>query len=390
MKRLKVLSVFGTRPEAVKMAPVCSVLGDSSYIESICCVTGQQRDLLPPVLEQFRVRPKYDLDIMEQEQTLTTITTKALAGLEPILREEKPDVLLCHGDTSTALAAALAAFYQKIPVGHVEAGLRTYDRYSPYPEELNRSLIARLAEFHFCPTRLNRQNLEREGIREHVYITGNTVIDAINQTVLPGYTFSSSMLQRILEHGGKVVLVTAHRRENYGQPLENICRAILDITQKYPQIRVIWPLHPSPAVRNTVNPILKDQPNIYLTGPLDVLQMHQLMARCHFVMTDSGGLQEEAPALGKPVLVLRKETERPEALEAGTVLLAGIERENIVALASSLMDDGELYDKMADADNPYGDGRASERIVSYLLWRFGYADHPLPAFGAAHRTEPQP
>lgn len=390
MKHLKILSVFGTRPEAIKMAPVCGALGSHEQIESICCVTGQQRDLLPPVLAQFDLKPKYDLDIMEQEQTLTAITTKTLLGLEPILRDEKPDVLLCHGDTSTALAAALAAFYQKIPVGHVEAGLRTYDRYSPYPEELNRTMIGRLAEFHFCPTQKNRKNLEQESIREHIYVTGNTAIDAINQTVLPGFSFSSPMLQRVLEPGGPIVLVTAHRRENYGEPLENICHAILDITREYPQLRVVWPLHPSPTVRNTVNSILHEQPNVYLIGPLDVLQMHQLMARCHFVMTDSGGLQEEAPALGKPVLVLRKETERPEALEAGTVLLAGIERDKIVKLASALMEDSDLYDKIASAENPYGDGRASERIVSYLLWRFGYREHPMSEFGSHHRAGGHP
>ena len=365
------------------MAPVCRLLSQCPEIKSVCCVTGQHRDMLPPVLEQFGIRPKYDLDIMEANQSLTAITTKTLTGLERILREEKPSILLCHGDPSTALAAALAAFYQKIPVGHVEAGLRTYDRYSPYPEEINRTLVSRIAEYHFCPTRQNKANLLAEGVRGGIFVTGNTVIDAINQTVLPGYVFASPMLQRILDGQKATVLVTAHRRENYGGPLENICRALLEITRLYPELQVVWPVHPSPNVRGTVYSLLRDQPRIYLTGPLDVQEMHQLMARCHFVLTDSGGLQEEAPALGKPVLVLRRETERPEALDAGTVLLAGVEQENIVKLARGLMDDPVLYERMVEAANPYGDGRAAERILGYLLWKSGLRAEPPDEFGAA-------
>ncbi|MDR1736589.1 MAG: UDP-N-acetylglucosamine 2-epimerase (non-hydrolyzing) [Oscillospiraceae bacterium] len=380
MANIKVLSVFGTRPEAIKMAPVCRALSETGGIASVCCVTGQQRDLLPPMLAHFGIKPDYDLNIMGHNQTLTDITVNALTGLEPILREEKPDVLLCHGDTSTTLAAALAAFYQKIPVGHVEAGLRTYDRYSPYPEEMNRTVVSRLAMFHFCPTVQNKRNLEKEGVARHLYVTGNTVIDAISQTVAGDYDFSSPTLQEIVGRDGPIVLVTAHRRENYGIPLENICRAILDLTQKFPDLRVIWPEHPSPVVRGTIYPLVRGKPNIYLVGPLDVLQMHRLMAKCTFVMTDSGGLQEEAPALGKPVLVLRRETERPEAIEAGTAILAGIERERITKLACALIEDAGLYNKMASAVNPYGDGHASRRIISFLQWHFGRLAAPLDEF----------
>jgi UDP-N-acetylglucosamine 2-epimerase len=286
---------------------------------------------------------------------------------------------LCHGDTATAFSTALAAFYQKIPVGHVEAGLRTFDRYSPFPEEINRSLIGRIAQYHFCPTHRNRDNLTREKVGGEIFITGNTVIDAIHMTVLPGYKFHSAMFQRLLEPGKMIAVLTAHRRENLGVPLENICRAVLALSQRYPNLRVIYPVHPSPDVRDTVFPMLQGQAEIFLTPPIDTMDMHQLLARCHFVMTDSGGIQEEAPALGKPVLVLRKETERPEAIESGVALLAGVETDRIVDLASQIIDDTSLYERMAEAANPYGDGNAARRIVEYLLWTTKRSsEQPMP------------
>ena len=380
MNRIKVMSVFGTRPEAIKMAPLCRLLAEQPEMEHVCVVTGQQRDLLPPILEHFHLRPDYDLDIMQPSQTLTSITEKTIKGLEPVLQSEKPDVLLCHGDTSTAFASALAAFYQKVPVGHVEAGLRTYDMQSPFPEEMNRTLIGHLATFHFAPTARNRDNLIAERISENIFVTGNTVIDAIHQTVTPGYEFDPSVFEKILQPGQKIVLMTAHRRENYGEPLENICRAALALAQRYPELTIVYPVHPSPVVKNTAQGILAGQPNVFLIDPLDVLPMHQLMDRSHFIMTDSGGLQEEAPALGKPVLVLRKETERPEAVEAGTAVLAGIEAARIVELGTALMEDSAFYDSMAKARNPYGDGQASRRIAQALLWHFGLAQEAPQEF----------
>jgi UDP-N-acetylglucosamine 2-epimerase len=317
---------------------------------------------------------------MTPGQSLTDITSKVLCGLEAVITAERPDMLLCHGDTTTSLAAALAAFYQKVPVGHVEAGLRTHNRYSPYPEELNRTLTGHIAALHFAPTAHNRANLLREGITEGVFVTGNTVIDAIAHTASPGYVFRSPELRRAAEGQGPLALLTAHRRENLGRPLQNICRAVLALAARFPELTIICPVHPSEAVGKTIRSLLGGTGNILLTAPIDVLELHQLLARVRCVLTDSGGLHEEAPALGKPVLVLRKDTERPEAIAAGTCLLAGVEEEDITALTCRLMLDPELYGRMAAAPNPYGDGRASERIVGALLWHFGRRPAPPEDF----------
>lgn len=327
-------------------------------------------------LEIFDIKPDYDLNIMQQRQDLATITVKALEGLYQIIKELRPDIVLVHGDTSTTLAGALAAFYNKVPVGHVEAGLRTYDKYSPYPEEINRTLTGDIAEMHFAPTIRNKENLIKENITEGIYVTGNTVIDAIRYTVKHNYVFKSSCLRNIDFSKGRYILMTAHRRENLGKPLENICRAAKKLVEDFNDVKIIYPVHLNPDVRETVNSILANTKRIYLIDPVDVEDMHNLIARCYMVMTDSGGLQEEAPSLGKPVLVLRTETERPEAIEAGTVKLAGVIEDDIYNMASELLTNKNVYKKMAKAVNPYGDGKASERIVQAILYRFGLRKKP--------------
>ena len=317
---IKVLSIFGTRPEAIKMAPLVKELEGREEFESCCCVTAQHRQMLDGVLDIFRIQPQFDLDIMEPRQSLSTITSKCLLGLEGVLEQTRPDLVLVHGDTSTTFAGALAAFYQKIAVGHVEAGLRTGDRYAPFPEEMNRSLVGRLATLHFCPTPANRDNLALEGITQGVYVTGNTVIDALRTTIVKDYHFATEILNQIDYEGRQVVLVTCHRRENYGQPMEQIMSALAQLARRYPrQVELIYPVHLSPVVQQAAHRHLDGLDNVHLIPPLAADEMHNLMARSYLVMTDSGGLQEEAPALGKPVLVLRRETERPEAVEAGTV-----------------------------------------------------------------------
>lgn len=366
-KKLKVMSVFGTRPEAIKMCPLVLELQKTPQIESIVCLTGQHRQMLDQVMEIFDVRGDYDLEIMRPKQTLTTITTDILVKIEDILQKERPDVVLVHGDTSTSFAVALAAFYQQIPVGHVEAGLRTYNRYSPFPEEMNRCLTGRLATYHFSPTVTNRENLAREGVTEQVYVTGNTVIDAFKTTVKKDYRFRAPELQGFDAGSGRTILMTAHRRENLGAPLENICRAVKRLTEDFPDVQVVYPVHLNPAVRETVFSILGQADRVHLIDPLDVEDMHNLMARSYLVMTDSGGLQEEAPSCGVPVLVLRTETERPEAVEAGTVEVVGVDEQVIYDKARTLLTDRGRYDQMAHAVNPYGDGHASERIVAHLL-----------------------
>ncbi|NLC68599.1 MAG: UDP-N-acetylglucosamine 2-epimerase (non-hydrolyzing) [Clostridiaceae bacterium] len=376
MDSIKVLTVFGTRPEAIKMAPLIKKLEAESLIESHVCITAQHREMLDQVLEIFDIKPDYDLNIMQHRQSLVSITTKALEGLYKVINELRLDIVLVHGDTSTTLAGALAAFYNKVPVGHVEAGRRTYDKYSPYPEEMNRVLIADIAEMHFAPTVRNKQNLIRENIIQGIYVTGNTVIDALKYTIAPDYMFKDSILKGIDFSKDRYVLLTAHRRENLGEPLENICRAVKRLVQDFDDVYIIYPVHLNPAVRETVNSILGGTERVYLTNPVDVQDMHNLMARCYMVMTDSGGLQEEAPALGKPVLVLRTETERPEALEAGTVKLAGVIENDIYNMAAELLTNKETYEAMARAVNPYGDGRASERIVKAILHRFGLGEKP--------------
>lgn len=364
---MKILIVFGTRPEAVKMCPLVLELKKHKEIETIVCLTGQHREMLRQVMEAFNIREDYNLDIMQDRQTLTTITTGVLEKLEDVLKREAPDIVLVHGDTTTSFAAALAAFYRQIPVGHVEAGLRTGNKYSPYPEEINRSLTGRIASYHFAPTELNRRNLASENITENVYVTGNTVIDAFQTTIDSNYQFHNEQIRNIDYNANRVILVTAHRRENLGEPLKNICRVIKRLVENMEDIKVVYPVHLNPAVRESVQGILGNSENVILTEPLDVLDMHNLIDRSYMVMTDSGGLQEEAPACGKPVLVMRTETERPEAVEAGTVKVVGIEEENIYNAAIQLLQDKNEYHKMAKAVNPYGDGHASERIVDIIL-----------------------
>lgn len=338
-KKMKVMSVFGTRPEAIKMCPLVKELEKSPEIDSVVCLTGQHREMLDQVMQIFGVRADYDLQIMRPTQTLTTITVDILTKIEGIFATEKPDIVLVHGDTSTSFAAALAAFYQKIPVGHVEAGLRTYNPYSPYPEEMNRCLTGRLASIHFAPTRKNAANLQAEGITTQVYVTGNTVIDAFHSTIKKDYIFKSLELSRIGFEGRRTILMTAHRRENIGMPLESICKAARRIIEEFPDVQIVYPVHPNPRVRNIVYNHLGNLNRVYLTEPLDVEDMHNLMAKSFMVMTDSGGLQEEAPALGVPVLVLRTETERPEAVEAGTVEVVGVEEDMVYTKAAVLLTD---------------------------------------------------
>ncbi len=377
MKNIKVMTVFGTRPEAIKMAPLVHALEQNEHTESIVCVTAQHRQMLDQVLDIFNIKPDYDLDIMEQRQTLATITEKSLHGLDTVLEEAKPDIVLVHGDTSTTFAGALAAFYHKIPVGHVEAGLRTYDKYSPFPEEMNRKLVGQIADLHFAPTARNRDNLAREQITDGVLVCGNTVVDAIHMTVRDDFAFRDPALQALDFKNDRVVLVTAHRRENYGEPMENICRAIARLSDRYPDVHFVYPVHLSPYVRETAEKFLGGRDRVHLIAPLAVDEMHNLMARCYLIMTDSGGLQEEAPSLGKPVLVLRHETERPEAIEAGTVKLAGIVEDQIFQMACELFDDAQAYEKMAHAVNPYGDGHTCARIVQAIEHHFGLrADAP--------------
>lgn len=364
---MRVLVAFGTRPEAIKMCPLVLEIKKHSDIECVVCLTGQHREMLRQVMDAFQIHEDYNLDIMRPKQTLTTITTDILLKIEPILIKEKPDIVLVHGDTTTSYAVALAAFYQQIPVGHVEAGLRTGNIYSPYPEEINRQMTGRIATYHFAPTISNRENLIRENIQKNVYVTGNTVIDAFSTTVKEDYCFNNVVLNTINYDTEKVILVTAHRRENLGLPLKNICNAIGRLAREYKDIRIIYPVHLNPLVRNTVFEVLGNMNNVVLIDPIDVMDMHNLISRCYMVMTDSGGLQEEAPAFGKPVLVMRTETERPEAVKAGTVKVVGVDEDNIYDTAKTLIDKPDEYEHMGQAVNPYGDGHASERIVKILL-----------------------
>ena len=380
MSNVKVMTIFGTRPEAIKMAPLALELARRPGIEALCCVTAQHRQMLDSVLDIFKLKPDYDLNIMEPRQTLSTITSKSLLGMEKVLEEAKPDLILVHGDTSTTFAGALAAFYHQIPVGHVEAGLRTYDKWSPYPEEMNRKMVGAIADLHFCPTTANRDNLARENITEGVFLTGNTVIDALQTTVVRDFTFTEGILNHLDYVNKKIILVTCHRRENYGQPMTSIMTALRRIADAFPDVELVYPVHLSPVVQEAAHKYLGGHPRIHLIAPLAVDEMHNLMARCHLVMTDSGGLQEEAPALGKPVLVLRRETERPEAVAAGTVKLAGVEEEVIFRLASELLSDPAAYDKMARAVNPYGDGQACRRIADAIEWHFGLRTQPPTPF----------
>ena len=380
MDKIKVMTIFGTRPEAIKMAPLALELSRRPQIDALCCVTAQHRQMLDSVLDIFRLVPDFDLNIMEPRQTLSTITSKCLLGMEEVLEQARPDLVLVHGDTSTTFAGALAAFYHRVPVGHVEAGLRTYDKYSPYPEEMNRRMVSAIADLHFCPTPSNRDNLAREGIEQGVFLTGNTVIDALQTTVVKDFHFSEGVLNDLDYVNRKVILVTCHRRENYGTPMAHIMTALRRVADAFPDVELVYPVHLSPVVQEAAHQYLDGHPRIHLIAPLAVDEMHNLMARCHLVMTDSGGLQEEAPALGKPVLVLRRETERPEAVAAGTVQLAGTEEEPIFQMASRLLTDPAAYAAMAHAANPYGDGRACGRIADAIEYRFGLRAQPPAPF----------
>ncbi|HEY7614567.1 MAG TPA: UDP-N-acetylglucosamine 2-epimerase (non-hydrolyzing) [Gemmatimonadales bacterium] len=369
---IRVLSVFGTRPEAIKMAPVIRRLQErSDRFESLICVSAQHRDMLDQVLDVFALRPDYDLEIMTPGQSPAGVAARVLDRLPPLLREIRPDVLLVQGDTMTTFAASFAAYLERIPSGHVEAGLRTGNRYHPFPEEMNRVLTTRLADLHFAPTTTARERLLAEGVpAETVLLTGNTVIDALLSTVRADYQFTTPALAA-LDPRSRVVLVTTHRRESFGAPLRNTCAAIADLVGHFPDIEVVLPVHPNPNVKSAVEEILCDTPRVRLIAPVDYLEFVHLMARSHLILTDSGGVQEEAPSLGKPVLVLRETTERPEGVEAGTAVVVGTDRERIVATASRLLSSADAYQEMANAVSPYGDGKAGERIVAALEQRYG-------------------
>lgn len=368
MKRLKVMSVFGTRPEAIKMAPVVLELRKYPEIESLVAVTAQHREMLDQVLTLFNIRPDFDLNIMSEGQTLFDITSRALMGLDKVLTEAKPDVVLVHGDTTTTFAGALAAYYHQIEVGHVEAGLRTQNKFSPYPEEMNRRLTGALADLNFAPTPTAKANLLREGVdAANIFVTGNTVIDALYQTVRADFKFQH------VSDGKRVILVTTHRRENLGEPLRQVYKALRQLVEEFPDVEVIFPVHKNPKVRAVVNEELGGLERVCLTDPLDYEPFANLMNRATLILTDSGGVQEEAPALGKPVLVLRDTTERPEAVDAGTVKLIGTNQAKVYETAKTLLTDAAAYRQMAEARSPYGDGHAAQRIVEALLWRHGLA-----------------
>lgn len=368
MKPIKVLSVFGTRPEGIKMCPLVKALERDERFESIVCNTAQHRDMLDTVLEIFDVKPDYDLDIMAHGQTIIDISTKVLRGIDEVIKKCNPDIVLVHGDTSTTLNSALAAFYNKVPVGHVEAGLRTYDMYSPFPEEANRKLTGSIAVMHFSPTETNRANLLKEGVKpENIFVTGNTVIDALLSVIDENLIFEQEILNDIDYKNKDVILLTTHRRENWGEPMENIFKAMVKLIEDNEKVQVIFPMHKNPSIRELAHSYFdKYNGRVHLIEPLEYVEFANLMSRVKLIMTDSGGIQEEAPTLGKPVMVLRTETERPEAVEAGTIKLAGIETENIYNEAKKLLTDKEAYEKMAHATNPYGDGNACAKILDEI------------------------
>lgn len=367
MRKIKVMSIFGTRPETIKMAPVVHELEKREEIESIVCVTAQHREMLDQVLKALKVKPDYDLNIMKQGQTLSDITTRALKGLEDVIKEVKPDIILVHGDTTTTFAGALAAFYQQVAVGHVEAGLRTYNKYSPFPEEMNRQFVGIVSDMNFAPTERSKNNLLREGKKEEtIYVTGNTAIDALNLTVDEEYS------DEITEWIGddRLIVLTAHRRENLGDPMYRMFKAIRRIIDKYDDVKMVYPVHLNPLVVKAANEVFGDSEKIKLIKPLEVVEFHNLLSRSYLILTDSGGIQEEAPSLGKPVIVLRDTTERPEGIDAGTLKLAGTEEETIYQMVDELLSDSMEYEKMSKASNPYGDGHASERIVDAIIAKF--------------------
>lgn len=365
--KIKVMSIFGTRPEAIKMAPLVKDLESREEIESIVCVTAQHREMLDQVLETFKIKPDYDLNMMKQGQTLIDITTGALTGVDAVIKEAKPDIVLVHGDTSTTFAGGLAAFYNQVAVGHVEAGLRTYNKYSPYPEEMNRQMVDCFTDMYFAPTNLSRDNLLKENVDDaKIYVTGNTAIDAMSTTVDENYTHPElEWLQ-----GDKMILLTAHRRENLGEPMRNIFRGIRRVLDEVDGIKVIYPIHKNPLVRAAADEIFGDCDRVKLIEPLEVFDFHNFQNLAHIILTDSGGIQEEAPSLGKPVLVLRDTTERPEGIDAGTLKLVGTDSDVIYNETMRLLNDKEEYDRMSKASNPYGDGHASERIVDAIIEKF--------------------
>ncbi len=367
MDKIKVVTVFGTRPEAIKMAPLVKELKSRKEIECIVCVTAQHRQMLDQVLEVFDIKPDYDLDIMQQGQTLSDITSRALLGLEKVIKEVQPNIVLVHGDTTTTFAGALASFYCQVDIGHVEAGLRTWDKYSPYPEEMNRQMVGVMADMHFAPTENSKKTLLKEGKKEEdIYVTGNTAIDALATTIRKDYN------NPIFDWLGdsKLILLTAHRRENLGEPMRNMFKAIKRIVNEFENIKVIYPVHLNPKVREVADEILGNDERIKLIEPLEVIDFHNFINRAHIILTDSGGIQEEAPGLGKPVLVLRDTTERPEGIEAGTLKLAGTDEENIYKLTKELLSDEKVYEQMSKANNPYGDGKASIRIADAIIKKY--------------------
>lgn len=365
---IKVLSIFGTRPEAIKMAPLVKELESRKEIESIVCVTAQHREMLDQVLVTFDIKPNYDLNIMKQGQTLGEITTRALNGLESVIKECKPDIVLVHGDTTTTFAGALAAFYNQVAIGHVEAGLRTYDKYSPYPEEMNRQMVDCMTDMFFAPTNLSKENLLKENINESkIYVTGNTVIDAMKTTVTDNYKHPE--LEWIKDNE-RMILLTAHRRENLGEPMRNIFKGIKRIIDEFNDVKVIYPIHMNPKVREVANEVFKECDRVRLIEPLEVFDFHNFQNKAYLILTDSGGIQEEAPSLGKPVLVLRDTTERPEGIEAGTLKLVGTNEDEIYNEAKKLLDSKEEYEKMSKASNPYGDGNASIYIVDAIIKKY--------------------
>ena len=382
MKKFKVMTVFGTRPEAIKMAPV--VLELKKYpdlITPIVAVTAQHRDMLDQVLNLFNIKPDYDLNIMAQGQTLFDITTKAMNGLNEVLSKEKPDIVLVHGDTTTTFAGALAAYYHETAVGHVEAGLRTYNKYSPFPEEMNRKLTGAIADLHFAPTDTASGNLKAEGTKEDkIFVTGNTVIDALHKTVTDDFKFDDEKLANIDYENKRIILVTTHRRENLGEPMRHVYKALKDIVNEFDDVEIVFPVHKNPKVREVVNEELGNIKAVHLIDPLDYEPFANLMHRAFLVLTDSGGIQEEAPSLGKPVLVLRDTTERPEAVKAGTVKLIGTERQKVYEETKYLLTDHDEYQRMANTCNPYGDGKASKRIIEAILYHYGLSQEKPDSF----------
>lgn len=373
MKKIKVMTVFGTRPEAIKMAPlVLELQKQSQRFEAITTVSAQHREMLDQVLDIFHIKPDYDLNIMHARQTLTDITSNVLINLDKILKEAKPDIVLVHGDTTTTFAASVAAFYNQIPIGHVEAGLRTWEKYSPYPEEMNRQMTDAMTDLYFAPTTQSKANLLKENHKEdNIYITGNTAIDALKQTVDKGY--HHDILDKV-SPDNKLILLTMHRRENQGEPMRRVFKVIREVVESREDVEVIYPVHLSPAVQEAAKEILGNTERIHLISPPDVVDFHNLAARSYFIMTDSGGVQEEAPSLGKPVLVLRDTTERPEGVEAGTLKLVGTESEKVKQEMEELLDNAAEYQRMSQAKNPYGDGKASERILDAIAYYFGVTD----------------